>query len=189
MEIQNYPVLTNRIATGLEIPPIPEGWNQRIYRTNEGPFHFEKENLQISPGVFVEDIRLIQGAIRVNGFIEDNRLQIGIFESEDYNIIGVSGPKKICSVAYNGSSWDATAHAPSRGITFNAAHSVASKIISSEKRVSLQEKMQNAGQAVSLIFDFSDEFSDLQITIRFLLNLCKELGCKNVKTHILNMFE
>lgn len=146
-----YPKLTKKQALGGEEIPSPEGWIQRIYQTNLGSFRFEKDTLEISADIFVEEIRLIEGSLRVNGLLADGRLQIGVFESEEYRLLGFGGSPQISTISFSGSRWDAVANAPSKGITLNVGADAAEMIVPAEKRAALTNLMNKNGAAEAVV--------------------------------------
>lgn len=169
----NYPTFVEtRLRAGEQLPS-PVGWEQRIYQAQPGPFSFGKKTLNLSEELFVEEIDLSEGSIRVDGVIAEDRLQIGIFESGNYRLLGSGGSLHTSTLSYGGSLWDAIAAAPSRGVTFNAGAGLTQKIISEDSGKILISAMTDMDDFSSLVLPLNDSIRKLSKMINQALSLAQ----------------
>ncbi len=179
----NYPTFVKTRSCAGEQPPSPVGWDQRIYQAQPGPFLFRKKTLNLSEELFVEEVDLSEGSIRVDGVIDEDRLQIGVFESGSYRLLGSGGSPHTSTLSYGGSLWDAIAAAPSRGVTFNAGSGLTQKIIPKDSGKTLVRAMKDKGDFSSLVLPVNDSIRKLSKMINQALHLA-ESGCEEQNTTI-----
>ena len=177
MKYPNYAKSTT--VTGHQ-PPSPVGWDQRIYQVQPGPFVFSKKTLNLSPDLFIEEIDLSEGSIRVDGNITEGRLQIGIYESENYRLLGFSGSNSISTLSYSGCLWDAVATGPSHGVTFNTGPELTQRIISEEIAQKLIKSMTNKGTYAALVLPVNAGIRRLSSAIKQVLRLVKSLDMEQI---------
>jgi AraC-like DNA-binding protein len=175
-----FPRFEKRFALNGEEIPRPKGWTQRMYQVAEGPFRFEKETFEICDGLFIEDLRLVEGSIRIDGVLDAGRLRIGIFHSEEYRLLGNTGSSRISTFSFDGSRWDATAKAPSSALTFNVDSKLAEIIFPPEKREALLGVLKKENFSESIVIPVSKPVSDLERYMRNAFSLGRHVDLDEI---------
>lgn len=178
--VSQFPRFEEKIALNGEEIPRPKGWTQRMYQIAEGPFRFEKETFEICDGLFIEDLRLVEGSIRIDGVLDAGRLRIGVYQSEEYRLLGNSGSSRISTFSFDGSRWDATAKSPSSALTFNVDPNLAATIFPPEKRETLLRVLKREDFAESIVIPVSKPVSDLERFMRNVFTLGRNVDLKEL---------
>jgi hypothetical protein len=113
--------------------------------------------------------------------IATNRLQFGIFDSENYRLLGSGGMSHISTLSYDGSLWDAIVAAPSTGVNLNARSGLVSKIISKETGGILLRSMTNRNNFCCLVPPMNDSPRKIAGVIKKALRLAPSESLEQIE--------
>ena len=167
------PTFTIKTEADGEQAGSSEGWSHNNYRLSPGKVSFEIETLRFSDNLFIEHKIFHEGSGRISGQINDGRLCLLFFKIENSKVLSHSFKEDLMSLAFSGSSWDATINAPAESFSLQINSLVTQTILPKENAELLKKRMSITGKCEALILPLKPEAEILLHALKQGIHLAK----------------
>ncbi|WP_442755660.1 helix-turn-helix domain-containing protein [Methylocystis sp. JAN1] len=150
---------------------MPGGWRPRLYRLDAGRLHLTRKYLELSPGLSIEELRLVAGGVRVDGALDPGVLKIGFFETQEMRVLGHRVSNAVLGVAYGGARFDSVNAAPGMALTLNFSPSLARRVVPDHALPRLLARLCGPNGLATLLYPVTPKAFALRQEARRLLAL------------------